>query len=167
MVGPSAGRSRSRSNAQLSMMRVQVARLVDHGRERLGVGRRPGFGAEAGQGLVDVDRVGRQQLRPGPLLRPVLAHAQLPSVVECERFAVDDARNRLRWTWFQLTGLLRHGRKASCEREQSAHGNASAPAEARTPSSIGLAAPHAFGPPARLIRSGPLFCAEPDVQIST
>ena len=61
---------------------MQVARLVDQLGEALERRRRPGFRPEPGDRLVLVDGVGRQQLRPGPLLGPVLAQAQLAAVLE-------------------------------------------------------------------------------------
>src|SRR4051794_40604085 len=54
--------------ALVAEQRVQMTGLVDQLGEALEWRRRPGLRSEPGDRLVLVDRRGRQQLRPGPLL---------------------------------------------------------------------------------------------------
>ena len=61
---------------------MQVARLVDRAANSSSGGAGQASGPERRDHLVLGDRVGRQQLRPGPLLGPELAQAQLAAVLE-------------------------------------------------------------------------------------
>ena len=81
------GAADARDGALVAQQRVEVTGLVDQLGELVEWGRRPGLGAERGHGVVLLDLVDRQQLGPGPLLRPELAQAQLATVGDAQQEA--------------------------------------------------------------------------------